>query len=42
MFIEDTEGIFRANADGSNVVQVTNSPTPPDTAPDWGTHPLAG
>jgi Tol biopolymer transport system component len=42
MFIGDTEGIFTANADGSNVVQVTNSPTPPDTAPDWGTHPLAG
>jgi Tol biopolymer transport system component len=42
MFIDGTEGIFTANADGSNVVQVTNSPTSPDSAPDWGTHPLTG
>lgn len=32
--------IYTANADGSNVRQVTTSPTADDN-PDWGTHPLA-
>ena len=40
MSINGSEGIFTANADGSNVSQITNSPTF-DAAPDWGTHPLA-
>jgi Tol biopolymer transport system component len=39
--IDGTEGIFTANADGSGVSQITDSPTF-DAAPDWGTHPLAG
>jgi hypothetical protein len=41
MFTNGGEGIYTANPDGSNVVQVTNAPTGFDTAPDWGTHPLA-
>jgi Tol biopolymer transport system component len=35
------EGIYTANADGSDVRLVTSSPTS-DNFPDWGTHPLAG
>jgi len=35
------EGIATANADGSDVQQVTNSPTF-DHQPDWGPHPLTG
>jgi Tol biopolymer transport system component len=34
------EGIATANADGSNVQQVTASPTR-DSQADWGSHPLA-
>jgi Tol biopolymer transport system component len=34
------EGIATANADGSDVRQVTSSPSF-DHGPDWGTHPLA-
>ncbi len=34
------EGIYTANADGSDVQQVTNAPIF-DEHPDWGTHPLA-
>jgi Tol biopolymer transport system component len=33
------EGIATANADGSNVQQITNSPTF-DNQPDWGSHAL--
>jgi len=33
------EGIFVANADGSDVQQVTNAPIF-DAHPDWGSHPL--
>jgi Tol biopolymer transport system component len=36
----EREGIYTANADGSNVQRVTNSPTF-DMTPDWGPHPLA-
>ena len=36
----EREGIYTANADGSNVQRVTNSPTR-DAAPDWRPHPLA-
>jgi Tol biopolymer transport system component len=36
----EQEGIYTANADGSNVQQVTSSPTF-DVTPDWGPHPLA-
>jgi hypothetical protein len=35
------EEIATANADGSEVQQVTNSPTF-DLQPDWGPHPLTG
>jgi Tol biopolymer transport system component len=35
------EGMAIANADGSNVVQVTNSPSF-DSKGDWGPHPLSG
>ena len=34
------EGIYTANADGTDVEQLTNSPTF-DHQPDWGSHPLA-
>ena len=36
----EREGIYTANADGSDVQRVTNSPTF-DVTPDWGPHPLA-
>jgi Tol biopolymer transport system component len=36
----EQEGIYTANADGSNVQRVTSSPTF-DVTPDWGPHPLA-
>jgi Tol biopolymer transport system component len=41
MFINGREDIYTANADGSDVQQVTN---PPDfgNGPDWGTHLQAG
>ena len=34
------QGIYTANADGTNLQQVTSSPTI-DTFPDWSPHPLA-
>jgi Tol biopolymer transport system component len=34
------EGIYTANADGTEVHRVTNSPVS-DNSPDWGTHPPA-
>ncbi len=36
----EQEGIYTANADGTDVQQVTNAPIF-DVHPDWGTHPLA-
>jgi len=39
MFINGQEDIYAANADGSDVKQVTNTPDFED-GPDWGTHPL--
>jgi len=36
----EREGIYTANADGSDVQRVTNSPTR-DATPDWGPPPLA-
>jgi Tol biopolymer transport system component len=36
----EQEGIYTANADGSDVQQVTNAPIY-DDHPDWGPHPLA-
>ena len=39
MFINGQEDIYTANADGSNVKQVTNDPAFED-GPDWGTHPV--
>ena len=41
MFIHGQEDIYTANADGSGVRQVTNTPDF-ENGPDWGTHPLAG
>jgi Tol biopolymer transport system component len=41
MFINGQEDIYTANADGSNVNQVTDTPDF-ENGPDWGTHPLAG
>lgn len=43
MFINGQEGIFTANPDGSNVVQITTTPSFVNiyNGPDWGTHPLA-
>jgi Tol biopolymer transport system component len=41
MGINGQEDIYRANADGSDVAQVTNTPDF-ENGPDWGTHPLAG
>jgi TolB protein len=40
MFIRGQEDIYTANADGSNVRQVTDTPEFED-GPDWGPHPLA-
>jgi Tol biopolymer transport system component len=40
MFINGQEDIYTANADGSGVRQVTNTPDF-ENGPDWGTHPLA-
>jgi Tol biopolymer transport system component len=39
MFINGHEDIYTANADGSDVKQVTNTPDFED-GPDWGTRPL--
>jgi TolB protein len=33
--------IYTMRPDGSDLVQITNSPTGGDERPDWGTHPLA-
>jgi WD40 repeat protein len=41
MSINGGEGIYTADPDGSNVVQITDAPTGFDNAPDWGAHPLA-
>ena len=41
MVINGQEDIYTANADGSGVRQVTNTPDF-ENGPDWGTHPLAG
>jgi Tol biopolymer transport system component len=41
MFINGQEDLYTANADGSNVKQVTDTPDF-EIGPDWGTHPLAG
>lgn len=41
MFINSQEDIYTANADGSNVKQVTDTPDF-ENGPDWGRHPLAG
>lgn len=40
MFIDGQEDIYTANADGSDVRQVTDTPDF-ENGPDWGTHPLA-
>lgn len=40
MFIDGQEDIYTANADGSDVRNVTDTPDFED-GPDWGTHPLA-
>jgi Tol biopolymer transport system component len=40
MSINGQEDIYTANADGSNVKQVTDTPDF-ENGPDWGTHPLA-
>lgn len=40
MFINGQEDIYTASADGSNLVQVTNTPDF-ENGPNWGTHPLA-
>ena len=40
MFINGQEDIYTANADGSGVRQVTNTPDF-ENGPDWGTHPPA-
>src|SRR6266496_6075313 len=39
MGINGQEDIYTANADGSNVKQVTDTPEF-ENGPDWGTHPL--
>jgi Tol biopolymer transport system component len=41
MFINGQEDVYTANADGSDVRQVTDTPDF-ENGPDWGTHPLAG
>jgi Tol biopolymer transport system component len=41
MGINGQEDIYTANADGSDVAQVTNTPDF-ENGPDWGTHSLAG
>ena len=35
------EGIYTANADGTNIQQITSNPEFRDNYPDWGPHPLA-
>jgi len=40
MYIHGQEDIYTANADGSNLVQVTNTPEI-ENGPDWGRHPTA-
>jgi len=43
MFINGQEGLFTANPDGSNVVQLTSTPPFENlyNGPDWGTHPVS-
>jgi len=43
MFINGQEGMFTANPDGSNVVQIVSTPPFENlyNGPDWGTHPLS-
>jgi Tol biopolymer transport system component len=41
MFINGQEDLYTANADGSNLKQITDTPDF-EIGPDWGTHPLAG
>jgi Tol biopolymer transport system component len=41
MGINGQEDIYTANADGSDVKQVTDTPDF-ENGPDWGTHRLAG
>jgi Tol biopolymer transport system component len=41
MFLNGQEDLYTANADGSNVRQITDTPDF-EIGPDWGTHPLAG
>lgn len=38
MYINGQEDIYTANADGSDLVQVTNTPEA-ENGPDWGRHP---
>jgi hypothetical protein len=40
MFVNGQEDVYTANADGSDVRQVTDTPDF-ENGPDWGTHPLA-
>jgi hypothetical protein len=40
VYIHGQEDIYTANADGSNLVQVTNTPEV-ENGPDWGRHPPA-
>jgi Tol biopolymer transport system component len=40
MNINGQEDIYTANADGSNLVQVTNTPAF-ENGPDWGRSPVA-
>ena len=37
----DQADLYTVNADGSGLVQVTNTPGLDEVGPDWGTHPLA-
>ncbi|HEX9124539.1 MAG TPA: hypothetical protein VF984_14460 [Actinomycetota bacterium] len=40
MFLNGQEDLYTAKADGSDVVQITDTPDF-ENGPDWGTHPLA-
>jgi Tol biopolymer transport system component len=40
MFVDGQEDVYTANADGSDVRRLTDTPDFED-GPDWGTHPLA-
>ncbi|MDP9302062.1 MAG: hypothetical protein M3P43_14400 [Actinomycetota bacterium] len=41
MFNNGQEDLFTANADGSHVVQITDTPKKFENGPDWGPHPPA-